>query len=81
MKSLLIAAVLVPLRRDNRSRRGRAGDVTLVVYDSFPDEGTHVDALERFSADTGIGVELLVAGDTGTMVAKAVLTAGSPEAM
>ena len=53
--------------------------MTLVVYDSFPTEGTHVDALERFSEETGIDVELLVAGDTGTMVAKAVLTAGNPE--
>ena len=54
--------------------------VTLVVYDSFPTEGTPLnDALDRFSDDTGIDVELLVAGDTGTMVAKAVLTAGNPE--
>jgi thiamine transport system substrate-binding protein len=79
MKSLLIAAVLVPLSTTAHPGEAEPSDVTLVVYDSFPDEGTHVDALERFSADTGIGVELLVAGDTGTMVAKAVLTAGNPE--
>ena len=56
------------------------GDVTLVVYDSFPTEGTPVnDALAEFTARTGIGVDLLVAGDTGTMLSKAELTAGNPE--
>lgn len=54
--------------------------VTLVTYDSFPTEGTTLnDALAAFTERTGIGVELLVAGDTGTMVSKAVLTAGNPE--
>ena len=79
MKSLLLTAVLVPLSGTAHATTADPADVTLVVYDSFPAEGTHVDALERFSEETGIDVELLVAGDTGTMVAKAVLTAGNPE--
>lgn len=59
---------------------GNVADVTLVTYDSFPQADTSLnDALERFTADTGIGVDLLVAGDTGTMLAKAALTAGNPE--
>jgi thiamine transport system substrate-binding protein len=54
--------------------------VTLVVYESFPVEDTPVnDALTAFTEDTGIDVELLVAGDTGTMLSKAELTAGNPE--
>jgi thiamine transport system substrate-binding protein len=54
--------------------------LTLVTYDSFPVEGTTLnDALDAFTTRTGIEVELLVAGDTGTMVAKALLTAGNPE--
>jgi thiamine transport system substrate-binding protein len=54
--------------------------VTLVAYESFPTEGTPVnDALAEFTADTGIDVEILVAGDTGTMLSKAELTAGNPE--
>lgn len=53
--------------------------ITLVVYDSFPAEGTLNDALDTFTERSGIDVELLVAGDTGTMVSKAVLTAGNPE--
>lgn len=58
------------------------GPVTLrlVTYDSFPTEGTSLnDALAAFTAATGIGIELAIAGDAGTMVSKAVLTAGNPE--
>ncbi|MFN6119838.1 MAG: thiamine ABC transporter substrate binding subunit, partial [Actinomycetes bacterium] len=59
---------------------GEGVTITLVTYDSFPAEGTTLnDALAEFTAETGIGVELLIAGDTGTMVSKAVLTAGNPE--
>lgn len=54
--------------------------VTLVVYDSFPSSGSGInEALAEFTADTGITVELLVAGDAGLMATKALLTAGNPE--
>ncbi len=54
--------------------------ITLVAYDSFPEADTSLnDALAEFSAETGIEVEVLVAGDTGTMLSKASLTAGNPE--
>ena len=57
-----------------------AGPITLVAYESFPTEGTPVnDQLTAFTAETGIDVEILVAGDTGTMLSKAELTAGNPE--
>jgi thiamine transport system substrate-binding protein len=54
--------------------------VTLVAYDSFPESDTSLnDALNQFTDETGIDVNLLIAGDTGTMLAKASLTAGNPE--
>lgn len=54
--------------------------VTMLVYDSFPTSGTPLnDALDEFTAETGIEVRLAVAGDAGTMVTKAVLTSGTPE--
>ncbi|MEP4590771.1 MAG: thiamine ABC transporter substrate-binding protein, partial [Ilumatobacter sp.] len=54
--------------------------VTLVAYESFPSEDTPInEQLAAFTADTGIGVEILIAGDTGTMLSKAELTAGNPE--
>lgn len=56
--------------------------VTLVTYDSFPasdPENPLYQAFAEFTAETGIEVEVLVAGDTGTMLSKAALTAGNPE--
>ncbi len=56
--------------------------ITLVAYDSFPatdPENPIYVALAEFTAQTGIDVEVLIAGDTGTMLSKAVLTAGNPE--
>jgi thiamine transport system substrate-binding protein len=54
--------------------------VRLVTYDSFPTKDTPLnDALAEFTRDTGIGVEIVVAGDAGTMVTKAALTSGNPE--
>lgn len=54
--------------------------ITLVTYDSFPEADTSLnDALDEFSAETGIEVDILSAGDTGTMLSKASLTAGNPE--
>ncbi len=51
-----------------------------MAYESFPTEETPLnDQLAAFTADTGIDVEILVAGDTGTMLSKAELTAGNPE--
>jgi thiamine transport system substrate-binding protein len=56
--------------------------VTLVAYDSFPEPDPenpiHI-ALAEFTEETGITVEILIAGDTGTMLSKATLTAGNPE--
>jgi thiamine transport system substrate-binding protein len=54
--------------------------ITLVAYDSFPESGTTLnEALDQFTEATGIDVDLLIAGDTGTMLSKASLTAGNPE--
>ena len=54
----------------------------LLAYESFPDdpEGPIAVALDEFTAETGIDVEIVIAGDTGTMVSAAALTAGNPEA-
>ncbi len=49
--------------------------VTLISHDSFNlSDGT----LERFTALTGVTVELLEVGDTGTLVAEAILTKDAP---
>lgn len=59
---------------------GTAEQITLVVYDSWPDgESGLQDALDAFTTDTGVAVEVLRSQDAGTMVSKAALTAGNPE--
>jgi len=50
--------------------------VTLVAYDSFAIDASAFDA---FTAATGISVSVVTAGDAGTMLSKAALTAGNPE--
>ena len=51
-------------------------EVVLVAYDAFtPEEGIFDD----FTKNTGVTVKVVTAGDTGTMVSKAILTAGTPE--
>jgi thiamine transport system substrate-binding protein len=64
----------------NSSPAPSGPSVTLLAYDSFPPSDTSLnEALDRFTADTGIGVELAIGGDAGALVSKAVLTAGNPE--
>ena len=54
--------------------------ITLVAYDSFPTKNSSLNtALDEFTASTGIEVAVVTAGDAGTMVTKARLTAGNPE--
>lgn len=65
---------------DPTATTASTASITLVAYDSFPVGGTAIGAaLDEFTADTGIEVTVLSAGDTGTMIAKAALTAGNPE--
>ena len=77
---LAIASVLAAGCGDDDS-----GDVvTMVVYDSYPDDSADQPnplqvALDEFTADTDIDVELLKSQDAGTMLSKAILTAGNPE--
>jgi thiamine transport system substrate-binding protein len=61
-----------------------SGVLTMIVYDSYPDDSADEPnplqiALDEFTADTGIDVELLKSQDAGTMLSKAILTAGNPE--
>lgn len=78
---LIALALVVPVAcgGDDAADTGPR-QLTLITYDSFPVADTSLnDALAAFTADTGIAVTIATAGDTGTMVSKAVLTAGNPE--
>lgn len=52
------------------------GEVTLLAYDAFtPAEGIFAN----FTIDTGAKVKVVTSGDSGTLISKAILTAGNPE--
>lgn len=52
------------------------GEVTILAYDSFtPMEGV----FDNFTSRTGAKVKVVTSGDSGTLVSKAILTAGNPE--
>jgi thiamine transport system substrate-binding protein len=79
----VIGLVLAACGDDSATSNSDEPDtITLVAYDSFPapdpENPIHI-ALAEFTAETGISVDILIAGDTGTMLSKAVLTAGNPE--
>ena len=76
--TLMAAISVVACGSDGSDSSGGPVTVTLVAYDSFPKEGTALnDALAAFTKDTAITVNVVTAGDTGTMVSKAVLTASA----
>ncbi|NBY12676.1 MAG: hypothetical protein EBQ75_07215 [Actinobacteria bacterium] len=50
--------------------------LTLLAHDSFAYPDGIFDA---FTAATGVNVEVVLAGDAGELVTKAVLTSGNPE--
>jgi thiamine transport system substrate-binding protein len=76
LASLVTLAALLAACGDD----GGADSITLVAYDSFPEKDTSLnEALDAFTEETGVDVDLVIAGDAGTMVSKAVLTAGNPE--
>lgn len=75
----VVGAIFIPMVAAC-SAGTRATTITMVAYDSFPKSGTSLnEALAGFTRSTGITVEIVTAGDTGTMVQKAILTSGNPE--
>lgn len=76
---VLIAAVLSGCADDSEVGRGdqAAATVRLLTNDSFvlPD-----GAAEEFRRQTGASIRVIAAGDSGTVLAGALLSAGNPEA-
>jgi len=80
LRPLLALAVLAGACGASDGSSGKPAAITLVAYDSFPPSDTTLNtALDEFTASTGIDVKVVIAGDAGTMVTKASLTAGNPE--
>jgi thiamine transport system substrate-binding protein len=81
-RSLIAAATCLAVTAGLSACGDEPAAITLVAYDSFPapdPENPLYVALAEFTESTGIAVEVLLAGDTGTMLSKAELAAGNPE--
>jgi thiamine transport system substrate-binding protein len=60
----------------NTSTDATPNEVTLLAYDAFtPQEGI----FDAFTAATGAKVKVVTGGDSGVLISKAILTAGTPE--
>jgi thiamine transport system substrate-binding protein len=89
MRRLVVAATVVVTSLLAACAGGGAGSapatgsaepgstVRLLTHDSFV---VSEDLVAQFTADTGLTLEIVTAGDAGTMVAGAVLAAGAPTA-
>jgi len=77
---LIVVAILATSCGTSDQSSSSSKTLTLVTYDSFPEKDTSLnEALKSFEKESGIKVKIANAGDTGTMLSKAILTAGNPE--
>ncbi len=71
-------AASTPASTPGTSGTSGTSSITLLTYDSFQGDALTA-ALADFTSETGIDVTIARGGDTGTLISKAVLTAGNPE--
>ena len=71
---LVAAGVLAACGGDSAEK---PESIVLLTHDSF---AVSDGILEQFEQETGVAVEVLRAGDAGTMVSQAILTKDSPVA-
>ena len=73
---LVVVASACTSSTPNSSIDATPNEVTLLAYDAFtPQEGI----FDAFTAATGAKVKVATGGDSGVLISKAILTAGTPE--
>ena len=75
--AILIASIAFGSCFSGDSTIESGGTIKLLAYDAFTPEP---EIFTSFTKETGIDVIVSLGGDTGTLVSKALLTAGTPEA-
>ena len=74
--SFVVAITACSSASSNSSIDATPNEVTLLAYDAFtPQEGI----FDAFTAATGAKVKVVTGGDSGVLISKAILTAGTPE--
>jgi len=75
--AILIASIAFGSCSSSDTTIESGGTIKLLAYDAFTPEP---EIFTAFTKETGIDVIVSLGGDTGTLVSKALLTAGTPEA-
>ena len=74
--SFVLAITACSSASSNTSIDATPNEVTLLAYDAFtPTDGI----FDAFTAATGATVKVVTGGDSGVLISKAILTAGTPE--
>jgi thiamine transport system substrate-binding protein len=74
--TLLVLGITACTTSSNTSTDATPDEVTLLAYDAFTPQKGIFDA---FTAATGAKVKVVTGGDSGVLISKAILTAGTPE--
>lgn len=74
--SFVLVVTACSSQSSNTSTDATPNEVILLAYDAFTPQKGIFDA---FTAATGAKVKVVTSGDTGTLISKAILTAGNPE--
>jgi thiamine transport system substrate-binding protein len=74
--SFVLVVTACSSQSSNPSTDATPSEVILLAYDAFTPKDGIFDA---FTAVTGAKVKVITSGDTGTLISKAILTAGNPE--
>jgi thiamine transport system substrate-binding protein len=76
---LLALAIAAVACSDGGASEGESPDtLRLIAHDSFASAAAETGAFDDFTDETGITVEIIAAGDAGTLVNQAILTKDNP---
>jgi thiamine transport system substrate-binding protein len=77
--AFLVALAIVTVACSGGGTDSESPDtLKLIAHDSFASAAAEIGAFDGFTDETGIGVEIIAAGDAGTLVNQAVLTKDNP---
>ena len=76
--ALILSIGVVASACSSQPAAERPETLTIIAHDSFASAASETGAFDLFTEETGVSVEILAAGDAGTLVNQAVLTKDNP---
>lgn len=77
-RTVLAFALLLAACSEQSGDEATPESLKLIAHDSFASAAVEIGAFDGFTEDTGIEVEVIAAGDAGSLVNQAVLTRDNP---